>query len=246
MDPDPRLAAHAEGHHGVFRGAHARLAGLSPRQVVDRVAAGRWIEVYRDVYRLAGVPPSWRGSLVAATWAGGFRALASRRSAAALHELPGGRRDLVEITTPRWRRPRHKGLVVHETKALDPVDITIVDGIAVTTPARTLFDLGAEYRIGFVELAVENALRRRLVSLAELDRTVRRLSRPGRPGGVTLRTLVEARASCPYLIATGWLPIDIGPDDLRTAGSAALSAIATALASRRCTERTSMTPKRGG
>ena len=95
-----------------------------------------------------GAPSCWEASLLAACWAGGFRAVASRRSAAALHGLPAGRRDLVEITCPRWRRARHDGLIVHETKALDPVDLTVVSGIAVTTPARTLFDLGGVCRRG--------------------------------------------------------------------------------------------------
>jgi hypothetical protein len=48
-----------------------------------------------------------------------------------------------EITCPRWRRARHDGLVVHETKAFDPVDAMVIDGIPVTTPQRTLLDLGA-------------------------------------------------------------------------------------------------------
>ena len=47
------------------------------------------------------------------------RAVASHRSAAALWELPGARRDIVEITCPRWRRAQHDGLVVHESLALD-------------------------------------------------------------------------------------------------------------------------------
>jgi very-short-patch-repair endonuclease len=310
MDPDAALAVHAESHYGVFRGAHARLAGLTPRQVVDRASSGRWVEVYRDVYRIAGVPPTWRGQLLAACWAGGFRAVASRRSAATLHGLPGGRRDLIEITCPRWRRTRHAGLIVHESKALDKTDIVVVDGIPTTTVARTLFDLGAQYRIGFVELALEDALRRGLVTLDELDRTVRRLSRPGRPGSVTLRRLVQGRlgshrptesvmetkllqairaAGLPEpqvqyevwagdafigrvdfaypdakiaieydsdehhtgrsatnrdrarrheLIAAGWLPIDIGPDDLRRGAVSACAAIAHALASGTCAHRT--------
>jgi hypothetical protein len=190
MRPDEQLARHAAQHHGVFRSAHARLAGLTPRQIQTRIADGRWLELYRDVFRIAGAPPSWKGALLAACWAGGFRAVASRRSAAALHGLPGGKRDLIEITCPRWRRARHAGLIVHETKLLVAADLTVVDGIPVTTVARTLFDLGAQYRAGYVELALENALRRKLVTLDELDATLRRLARRGRPGGPVLRQLI--------------------------------------------------------
>jgi hypothetical protein len=142
MNPDAILAAHAEQHHGIFRIGHARMAGLTRRQIEARISDWRWQQLFHDVYRLAGAPTSWEGQVLAATWAGGVRAVASHRSAAALHRMPGGRKDLVENMCPRWRRARHDGLGVRETKALDPVDLTVVSGIAVTTAARTLFDLG--------------------------------------------------------------------------------------------------------
>lgn len=169
------------------------MAGLTGRQIQTRITAGRWRELYRDVFAVAGAPLSWEGRVLAACWAGGFRAFASHRTAAALHGLPGGVRDLVEITCPRWRRARHQGLIVHESVAITPADVTIVGEVPVTTPARTLFDLSGIYRTGFVELALENALRRGLVTLPALDTTVRRLSRRGRPGGPILRQLIAVR-----------------------------------------------------
>jgi very-short-patch-repair endonuclease len=196
MDADERLAEHAASHHGVFRGQHARFAGLTEDQIEYRIETRRWMTLLGDVYRLNGAPITWRGDVLAACWAGGFRAVASHRSAAELHRLPGGLRSLVEITCPRWRRARHDGLLVHETKALDVVDLMVVDGIPVTTPARTLFDLCSvkKYGFGMIELAFENGLRRGLFSMSEIASLERRLSRPGRAGGPTLRRLLEARA----------------------------------------------------
>jgi hypothetical protein len=310
MSPDALLAARAELAHGVFRYEHALSAGLTRHQIGRRIDQGRWVELYKGVYRIGGVPSTWRGDLLGACWAGGTRAVGSRRSAAALHGVPGGVRDLVEITCPRWRRARHDGLVVHESKALDPIDITVVDGIPVTTPARTLFDLGACYGIGMVELALDRALSRGLVTIDELDALVRRVSRRGRPGGPTLRQLVEARGpqsrptesvmetkllqairkaglpepvrqyevwdgtrfigrvdlAYPHarvaieydsdehhtgrvatrrdrarrhdLIAAGWLPIDIGPGELRRGAVGACTAISAALHQRSGVART--------
>jgi hypothetical protein len=192
-DADAALAAHAREHHGVFRTEHARMAGLSKRQIAVRIAERRWIAMYRDVFRINGAPLSWSGDLLAATWAGGTRAVASHRSAAELHRLPGQRRDFVEITCPRWRRARQPDVVVHETKALDPVDLAVVNGIVVTTPARTLFDLGGVLRSGLVEIAFENALRRGLTTTGDLAALLRRVSRSGRPGGPMLRQLIDKR-----------------------------------------------------
>lgn len=305
MNFDEVIARHAKVNHGVFRIQHALMAGLTRRQIQQRIEAGRWEEVHHDVFRVLGAPPSWRGEVLAACWAGGFRAVASHRTSTALHALPGGSRELIEILCPRWRRARHPGLVVHETKRLDPRDVTVVDGIPVTSVARTLFDLGGFRRLGVVELALENALRRDLVTIGELEETLRRLSRSGRPGGPTLRALLEAREpgrratesemetqllrairahglptpvvqhevwsgdrfvarvdlaypveriALEYdsdefhtgrvasdrdrsrrheLVAAGWLPIDIGPRDLRRGAVAACAAIAQALRDRR-------------
>jgi very-short-patch-repair endonuclease len=85
-------------------------------------------------------------------------------------------------------------VVVHETKALSAIDITLVDGIPVTTPARTLFDLWVEdYGFGLIELAFENGLRRGLFSVSEIAALERRHSRSGREGGPTLRRLLATR-----------------------------------------------------
>ena len=56
--------------------------------------------------------------------------------------LPGGRRHVTEISTPRWRRTRHEGVVVHETRAWCPDDVDVSD-VPVTLPARTLIDAAA-------------------------------------------------------------------------------------------------------
>jgi len=303
-DADRVLAEHASCHHGVFRGRHARMAGLSKGQIAWRIAGGRWETLHADVYRVGGAPSTWHGDLLAACWAGGDRAVASHRSAAELHALPGRRRDFVEITCPRWRRAQHAGVTVHETKAMDPVDLTIVKGIAVTSVARTIFDLGAVSRAGVVEMALENGLRREMTTLDEMAATVKRLSRSGRAGGPVLRDLLDARDSArrptesemetrllqamrayglpepttqheirrgaafiarvdvayPHakiaieydsdefhsgrsatgrdrnrrhrLISAGWLPVDVGPADLRAGGTIACAAISQALRDR--------------
>jgi hypothetical protein len=189
---DDRLFAFAADHHAVFRGAHARLCGLSRHQIEGRIELGLWRRLYEDVYIAAGAPLTWKGALLAACWAGGFRAVASHRSAAALYRLAGGRRSVVEITCPRWRRAQHDGLVVHETKAFDGIDIAVVEDIPITTPERTLLDLGAVCHESVVEMALDKAENRGLVTRASVQATLHRLSKPGRNGVGTLRRLLTA------------------------------------------------------
>jgi hypothetical protein len=110
--------------------------------------------------------------------------------------------------------------LVHETKALDAIDCTSLNAIPVTTVARTIVDLGAVCGPRTVEMAIDNALRRELTSLAELRATVARLSRSGRNGVGVLRTILDLRGDrAPtasemeslvlYLLATNGLPAPV-------------------------------------
>lgn len=191
---DQALAVFATDHYSVFTLQHARLVGLSRKEQEHRVVTGQWVALYEDVYRVAGATRSWKGDLLAACWAGGFRAVASHRSAAALWDLAGGRRSIQEITCPRWRRARHDGLVVHESKAFDPVDGMVIEGIPVTTPERTLLDLGAVCHESVVEMALDAAEKRELVTRESVRCALKRLGRSGRNGVGALRKLLDARS----------------------------------------------------
>jgi hypothetical protein len=96
-----------------------------------------------------------------------------------------------EVTARRWRR-RRRSFVVHESLDLSPRDRTKVDGISVTIPARTLVDLGASARWA-VEPALENGIRRQLLTLNEVSRFVDRVGRRGRRGVGVIRPLLERR-----------------------------------------------------
>jgi hypothetical protein len=191
--PDQILATLTSEQHGIFASGHARSCGFTRRQIASRIANREWQPVYLNAYRVAGSPRLWKGDLLAACWAGGFRAVASHRSAAALYGLAGGRRFIAEITCPRWRRARHDGIEVHETKALDARDITVVEGIPVTTVERTMFDLGAVCRPLVVLMAFDKARRTGLATFESTDATLRRLARPGRPGVRALRWALASR-----------------------------------------------------
>lgn len=185
----------AETHHGIIDGRDARDCGVDRYRIGRSLARGEIVRVYHGVYRFAGVPPSWESQVLAACRAGGRRAFASHRTAGAMSEIPGGEKALVEITCPRWRRARHSGLLVHESTHWTSRDVTIIDGIPVATPALTLLQLGRYLSWAALERAVENALRRELTTLDEMDDLLRRYARQGRPGIRKLRSLVRARTA---------------------------------------------------
>ena len=167
--------------------------GMTPRQIQARLDAGWLVPVHRSVYRVpAGTSPSEQ-AVLAACLATGAEAVASHRSAAMLWRLRGVGGARAEITVVGNRHVRLSSVVVHRTDTLDPVDVSRRSRIPVTTPARTLLDLGAVAPVEVVESALEDALMRRLVGFELLKRTIERLGGPGRNGAGVLRDLVEER-----------------------------------------------------
>jgi hypothetical protein len=196
MHKHPHVVAARVGltRHGIVTWRQLLDAGLTEKQIRHLAVTGALDPLWSNVYRVAGVQVTWRGTLLAACFAGGVRAVASHRSAAAVRDLPGGDQRLQELTCPRWRRARHSGLFVHESTVLEPCDLDVVDGIPATSVERTLFDLGAVRSRAVVERAVEAALRREMTTLPAIDATLRRLGRRGRPGSAALRAVLDGYA----------------------------------------------------
>ena len=171
----------------MFSRAQAIACGIARTTVDARVASGTWETLYPGVHRLAGTPASWRQALLAAVFAWGDGAVVSHRAAGALREIVGCK-PCIELTVPRRRERAHDHLV-HRPRALQPVDVTTVDAIPVTTPARTLIDLATCLDDDVLEEALDDALRRRLVTVSRLR------WRMGEIGArTTLQRMVDARA----------------------------------------------------
>lgn len=176
--------------------AHRQQAldlGMTPRQIHDRLRSGWLVPVHQSVYRVGDGRPSVEQAVLAACLATGSRAVASHRSAAALWGLRGVEGPGAEITLFENRHRPLAGVVVHRTGALGAVEVSRTRRIPVTTPARTLLDLGAVAPVEVVESALEDALMRRLVGFELLERTIGRLGGPGRNGAGVLRDLVRER-----------------------------------------------------
>src|SRR5205823_12243508 len=123
-----------------FTRADAANAGLKHGQIDYRVE-NYWVAIYDGVYRMPGAPATWHGGLLAACRAASAPAGISHRSGAALYELPGGRRDLIELTCKRWRRAKSNGLVAHEQSRIDERDITEFDGMPVMRAELVVLEL---------------------------------------------------------------------------------------------------------
>jgi hypothetical protein len=190
-DADRRLARVAESTDGYIDLAMARAAGLTESQI-NRRRLNDWTSVHAGVFRLPGVPPTWRGEVRAACWAGGDGAVASHRCAAVFYEAPGRQHGLVEIATPRWERAVRAGIVVHEQRRLPERDITEVDGIPIVTPELLVLQLAwLKPRISYVEAVIHALRRKRLITYESTHETFVRHARRGYRGIPAVRAALK-------------------------------------------------------
>lgn len=189
MDSDRTVAELAARQYGVVSRTQALAAGLTPPAITRRLASGRLIRLHREVYALAGVPVSWRQTLMAAVLWGGPGSAASHRAAARLWKLDVAE-ELLEITTPR--RLDSTTVKAHRHHPLPSHDLKVIEGIPTTNIDRTLMDLAAVLDIDALEDALDSALRKRLTSIARLRLRVRQGS--GRRGMNNLRKLLTERS----------------------------------------------------
>jgi very-short-patch-repair endonuclease len=176
---------------------HAQLAEIGVgRRTLDRwLASGRLRTVHRDVYGFGPQPLVRRGKWLAAVLAMGPGAFLSHESAAALWGLTGDRQK-IHVNAPRGRqvRPgRRSGIKVHRCRfAAD--EITVRDGVPVSTVARTLFDLAERSTPNELKSAWDEADRLKRLRVPEVAR-VYDLGRGRRLARARIKPflLVEAR-----------------------------------------------------
>ena len=194
-DFDRRLLELAGRQHYVVARTQLREFG-SERQIDHRLAKGRLEHVYEGVYRIVGSPRTWRQRLLAACLAASGANAVSFRACLLMWQLPGGE-EVVEITAPRHRRMQLDGVRIHESYFMSDLDVTYIDGIPVTRPARLLCDLGllverGELRASTYEFAFQEAVRRNLVNLPRVWREWERLGGLRRPGGKIVKELLDS------------------------------------------------------
>jgi very-short-patch-repair endonuclease len=131
-------------------------------------------------------------------------AVASHRTAAGLWRLPGFGLDDCEVSRLHGRdyEPAELGRV-HHPRSLPPHHVTVVDGIPVTTPARTLFDLAGVLTPHRTERALDNALAMSPALLPALHRMLPELARRGRTGITLMRELLADRPVGAVVPASG-------------------------------------------
>ena len=175
----------AARQHGVFARRQLLEKGVDSKRIERWLAAELIEAVYRGVYALSRDLLTSQGRWMAAVLASGQCAVLSHRSAAAhwgIRRYAGA----TEVTTPR-KLKHERGLLRH-CLPISPDEVTVHDGIPITTPGRTLFDIAHQMRPQELDKAVREAEYRRLNEGPSLLTLVERY--PRRTGLVAIKRLL--------------------------------------------------------
>jgi hypothetical protein len=141
-DIDWAAADLAGRQHGRIARWQLRELGLSSRMIDYRIDRHRLHPEHPGVYAF-GHPASTRTARwMAAVLAGGRGAALSHWAAASLWGIVAGGPARIDVTSPHRREDR-TGLRCHLAQ-LPADELTVRDGIPLTSPGRTLFDIAAD------------------------------------------------------------------------------------------------------
>ncbi|HVV91153.1 MAG TPA: type IV toxin-antitoxin system AbiEi family antitoxin domain-containing protein [Solirubrobacterales bacterium] len=175
-DRGKRLGELARRQHGVVSIRQLeQLLGYSRVAVKRLVDSGRLYRIHHGVYAVGHTNLSLRAECLAAMLAVGPGALLSYHSAGWLWGLWWGSPKPIHVTAtvPR-HHPTPKGLTRHRARNIVDEDRAVVDGIPVTSVARTLLDLAWKLTGDQLARALSRAEDLGLLDLAELQAVIER------------------------------------------------------------------------
>ena len=173
-EPDyDRLYETAESQAGYFTASQAREHGFSWERLSENVKRGRFLRLFRGIYRLAHFPSSAYEDLFVAWLRTGPNSVISHESALTLYNLSDVLPGEIHVIILRTASRRRSGLRLH-TNQLKPEEITTREGLPVTTAARTIADvaiggLARELVVQSIREAVDRGLTSREKLLAQAD-----------------------------------------------------------------------------
>ncbi len=162
---DARIVELARAQHGLVASRQLRALELDSRAIGRRVARGWLIERGDGVFQ-AGAVAGPRAPEMAALLRYGERSTISDGTAVVQWKLGAPGTAPVHVTVPTGVAGR-PGVQVHR-RVLADADRTTLDGLRITTPARTIADVSSSIHAVELQRLIEEAQLRNLASRAQL------------------------------------------------------------------------------
>jgi len=178
------IARIANRQHGVIARRQALEAGISSGLLSGRINSGWLVPIFSGVYSPGTALLDFHGRWMAAVLRAGPGGVLSRHSAAALHGFTERRSSAIEVVRTGGGISKAESLpsegvnrfevAVRRTRRLPDRDVTEVNGIPVTSVARTLLDLAESMSLDRLKTALTDAEKSRLISLSEMEEVISR------------------------------------------------------------------------
>jgi very-short-patch-repair endonuclease len=175
--------------YGLLRLEQAEATGWSRKGLRNS-----WERFLPGVYRAPEVAPSWRQSAMGLCLWGGTGTALSHAAAAALLRLKGFTEGELHVVSTKHSKRLPDWAHVHRVERATPGTGRMA-GIPVTPPWVTLLDVC--YAVPYAEArrALDDSLRRGLVSLPQMGWALEMFGGPGHPGSARLRALLRERGA---------------------------------------------------
>lgn len=183
----------AERHDGLLTNSVASEGGVSRGQMARRRETGRYRGLRREVFAIAGTPPTWKQQVRAVALTCGPKVAVAHLTAARLHGADVADDGSIHVVGPISRLVRLEGVTCHRSTTLEPEDLVERDGILCTSPLKTVVDVSSALTINALGKLTDHFLRTNQMHLEDMRERVGRLRpAPGR-SMKKLRIVLAAR-----------------------------------------------------
>lgn len=159
----------AESQAGYFSITQAESVGIARQQIYQGVTTGKYWKADHGVYRFIEFPADRFEDLHRALLQAGEKAVVGFISALYVYDLSDLIPYQIHLILPRTSsRRRPEGIRMHTNK-LQPEDITVWEGLRITTVARTICDCAfSNVEEHHIRMAIRQALQRGLTTKEKL------------------------------------------------------------------------------
>jgi hypothetical protein len=179
----------ASRRYGVVTRRELLRAGITGRQIDQRIRSGGLIVVHRGVFRVGHAAPSTAARYQAAVCACGDGAVLSGMAAAWLWSIVRGQPPEPEVTTLVKRQI--PGVRCRRSRTLTPSEKTLRLGIPVTSLPLTIVDISHPLSAAALARALHEAGIKHGLTPADVGTVLAR--RPNAPGSAKLRAVLHGR-----------------------------------------------------
>ncbi len=188
-----RVRSTAERNGGFITSAELKDLGVPNKTAARWCANELLVRFHRGVYRVGGQSFGFDEAVQLAAKLMSEQQAIGGRSALEMWGLPGGSRSKVQVVGPKGFRSTSQYVTTKELADLRDVDVTLLSGIRVTTPSRSVLDSCQHCSAETIGLQLSDGVRRQLFTYEEVAQRIAELSRPGKKGVSILRKVLALR-----------------------------------------------------